>query len=284
MTSSIEPLLRPRPDGSGYESADDDVPRRMRGYYSFAPDPSDTFRARHAMGNGANGVWTATRFSMPPGLSDSNPHDIFASRPIRSATGTRKRFVIRSRHVPALSPSTTMAIFTDGACTNNGAGVGKSSSTGTPQGGCAFVLNGDAGGIIAFPLETQEPSNVGNDQTNNRAELQAAIEALQFRSWSGEGWGRVVLITDSEYVAFGATLWLRRWAENGWRTSQGGGVKNADLWHELSDSMGEMANDGCEVSFWKVPRRWVAKADMAARQAANNAGPDQHAPIYGIVL
>ncbi|KAK8159008.1 ribonuclease H-like domain-containing protein [Phyllosticta citrichinensis] len=227
------------------------------------------------MGHGVHDVWTATRFPLPADLSISSPPEIFAPRPLRTISGTFKRFMIRARHVPALSQSTTMAIFTDGACPNNGAGVGKSSLTGTPQGGCAFVFNGDAERVVSSSLERKGPSNVGYEHfNNNRAELRAAIAALQFRWWSGEGWARVMLITDSEYVALGNTLWLRRWAENGWRTSQGEDVKNPDLWRELSDRMGEMANDGCEVSFWKVPRRWVAKADMAARQAANNAGPD----------
>ncbi|KAK7538010.1 hypothetical protein IWX50DRAFT_424059 [Phyllosticta citricarpa] len=107
-------------------------------------------------------------------------------------SGIFKRFMMRSRHMPALGQSTTMAIFTDGACPKNGAGVGFSSSASTAQGGCAFVINGDAQGGVLFPLENQGPTILEYEQTNDRAELRAAIAALQFRWWSGEGWNCVV--------------------------------------------------------------------------------------------
>ncbi|KAK0730255.1 hypothetical protein B0H67DRAFT_452205, partial [Lasiosphaeris hirsuta] len=48
--------------------------------------------------------------------------------------------------------------------------------------------------------------------TNNHAELRAAIAALEFRCWWGEGWERIVIATDSKYVADGATAWLLSWA------------------------------------------------------------------------
>lgn len=73
---------------------------------------------------------------------------------------------------------------------------------------------------------------------NNRAELRAVLAALTFSIWWGEGWQRVVLVTDSEYVANHATGWLRNWATRGCRTASGRPVANRDLWDELSRIMG----------------------------------------------
>jgi ribonuclease HI len=61
-------------------------------------------------------------------------------------------------------------------------------------------------------------------------ELTAAIEAL----CAVKRACRVVVHTDSRYVrdAF-AEGWLKRWQENGWRTSGRKEVENQDLWLEL---------------------------------------------------
>jgi ribonuclease HI len=77
--------------------------------------------------------------------------------------------------------------------------------------------------------------------TNNRMELQAAIEALQVLHTSGatvSAQGRkalpqVALFTDSRYVIDGLTKWLPAWRRRGWITSMKTPVKNRDLWTTL---------------------------------------------------
>jgi ribonuclease HI len=67
------------------------------------------------------------------------------------------------------------------------------------------------------------------DTTNNRMELMAAISAL-------EALGRqtaITVVTDSAYVKNGVSQWIHGWKRNGWRTSDGKPVKNADLWQRL---------------------------------------------------
>jgi ribonuclease HI len=61
--------------------------------------------------------------------------------------------------------------------------------------------------------------------TNNRMELQAAIEALRRLREACE----VDLFTDSEYVRDGITTWIQAWKKRGWKKK----VKNKDLWLEL---------------------------------------------------
>ncbi|KAK8203103.1 hypothetical protein IWZ01DRAFT_554492 [Phyllosticta capitalensis] len=140
----------------------------------FGCSPVRGARAQQSMGGGSQGVWTATKFSPPAALE---PFDVFGLR----------RFNPR-----------TIAIFTDGACSDNGAGVGGNISTNEPRGGFAFVYRGSERGAVGFALEKQGPTGDTYRATSNRAELRAAIAALKFRHWPGEGWDRLVLITDSQ--------------------------------------------------------------------------------------
>ena len=73
-----------------------------------------------------------------------------------------------------------------------------------------------------------------SDTTNNRMELIAVISALK------DILGQVSLknrplsvVTDSQYVKNGITLWIKRWLANGWCTSTKKPVKNQDLWRQL---------------------------------------------------
>ena len=65
--------------------------------------------------------------------------------------------------------------------------------------------------------------------TNNRMELQAAIEALKALSRPCS----VDLTTDSVYVRNGITTWLEDWKKKGWKTAARKPVKNVDLWQAL---------------------------------------------------
>lgn len=108
-------------------------------------------------------------------------------------------------------------LFTDGACSGN-----------PGPGGWACILRDDAGGF-----ET-ELSGGDPETTNNRMELQAVIEGLQFLNAPQQ----VRVITDSTYVAKGSQEWLPNWKANGWKRKEGGRlkpVKNEDFWRTLDE-------------------------------------------------
>ena len=65
--------------------------------------------------------------------------------------------------------------------------------------------------------------------TNNRMELQAAIEALSALKEPCD----VEFHTDSQYVKNGVSGWLSGWKHNGWKTKSKKPVKNDDLWRAL---------------------------------------------------
>ena len=103
-----------------------------------------------------------------------------------------------------------MQIFTDGACRGN---PGK----------------GGWGALLQFDGEEREICGGEMLTTNNRMELQAAIEALKVLKQTYE----IDLTTDSSYVKNGITQWLAKWKTNNWLTSNRKPVKNIDLWQEL---------------------------------------------------
>jgi len=76
------------------------------------------------------------------------------------------------------------------------------------------------------------------DTTNNRMELQAAIEALKHINKKHKEC-TIIIHADSAYVLGGITNWIFGWEKNGWRTSKKDPVLNQDLWKELVASVRE---------------------------------------------
>ncbi|MDB6125739.1 MAG: ribonuclease [Pedosphaera sp.] len=117
-----------------------------------------------------------------------------------------------------------VTIHSDGACHGN-----------PGPGGWAAVLE--------FGPHTREASGGTPATTNNRMELQAAIEGLAALKEPCE----VEFHTDSEYLRNGITAWLWNWKRNGWRTKDKKPVKNDDLWRALDT----------QVSQHKINWHWV---------------------------
>lgn len=100
-------------------------------------------------------------------------------------------------------------IYSDGACDPN---PGK--------GGWAAIILQD---------EQEKILTGGNPETtNNRMELEAAIQALASLPQRSQ----VDLFTDSQYLHKGITEWLEKWVRKGWRTTSGK-VANQDQWEKL---------------------------------------------------
>lgn len=162
------------------------------------------------------------------------------------------------------------------------ASTGLSSGTVRTRTTLPFVGGGEGiTGKVGFRLERQGPDGRIANHTSNRAKLRAAIAALEFRAWYGEGWHRIVVATDLEYLVYGATEWLPVWVHRRWRNRGGRKVANRDLWEELQGRIEALREYGTEVSFWLVPSQrrerevrdlpgWamVKEAKEAAREAA----------------
>ena len=82
---------------------------------------------------------------------------------------------------------------------------------------------------LTYGTSTKNISGGVPATTNNRMELQAAIEGLNALKVPCE----VEFHTDSQYVKNGVTKWMAGWKQFGWRTKAKEPVKNQDLWQAL---------------------------------------------------
>ena len=101
-------------------------------------------------------------------------------------------------------------VITDGACLGN-----------PGRGGWAAILR--------YGPHKKEIFGCEAHTTNNRMELQAAIQGLRMLKENCE----VEVVTDSEYVKNGITQWVANWKKRNWMTAQKKPVVNRDLWEEL---------------------------------------------------
>jgi ribonuclease HI len=137
-------------------------------------------------------------------------------------------------------------IYTDGACENN---PGK----------------GGWGTILMYNGHKKEMSGAEHLTTNNKMEMQAAIQGLQALNRPCI----VELYSDSAYLINGMNNWMRNWKRNGWETKDGEEVKNIDEWQEL-DSL----NSIHKVTWIKVKghsdNEYNNRCDQLAVQARRN--------------
>lgn len=157
------------------------------------------------------------------------------------------------------NPRKKVVIHTDGACDGNPG----------PGGWAAILQYGQhvrevAGGVV--------------HTTNNRMELQAAIEALRALKEPCD----IEFFTDSQYLRQGITEWVGGWKRNGWRTMDRKPVRNAEQWRELDalaarheiswhwlrGHAGHKLNERCDKlaknEIGKVRRSEVARATESA--------------------
>lgn len=105
-----------------------------------------------------------------------------------------------------------LKIYTDGACAGN-----------PGPGGWGVVM-------IWGNVPPKELSGFAPETTNNRMELQAAIEGLSAIKRNVP----ITLYSDSSYIVNAVNnKWLDNWQSNGWKTADKKPIKNQDLWEKL---------------------------------------------------
>ena len=110
-----------------------------------------------------------------------------------------------------------VAAATDGACSGN-----------PGPGGWGALLRFEDGSVEEFGGHA--PAT-----TNNRMELQAALELLQ-RLKELPRHPDLTLRTDSKYLIDGLGSWMKGWKRKGWKTAAGKPVLNQDLWKALDQA------------------------------------------------
>ncbi|KAI1372569.1 RNase H domain protein [Hypoxylon crocopeplum] len=190
----------------------------------------------------------------PPSF-DSTPEEIFKNRIIRyGARPPVSRFI----HI---YDSTQFIVFCDGICLDHDKTDPKASWT------FIYTL---PGGIIKGRVEMTGPFGDQAEQTSQRAQLRAVVAALRFRPWSDDGFKTLVLATESKYVVYGATSWVRDWMRKDWKTSANTIFKNRDLWLMMLGEIEKCKEKGLEVKFWHIGGTTNALPKQAATLAAGS--------------
>lgn len=152
-------------------------------------------------------------------------------------------------------PPSECTVYTDGACSGNPG----------PGGWGAVVVCGG---------RYEEFGGREELTTNNRMEMQAALEGLR-RAGAAS---RLHVVTDSRYLHDGISKWIHGWKRKGWRKADGGEVLNRDLWEAL-DAVAR--RPGVRVT-WEHVRGHAGHAmnercDAIATAFARGAEPDLRA-------
>ena len=155
--------------------------------------------------------------------------------------------------------NTTHTVYIDGSCVRNG-------STSAQAGYGLFW--GDK-----HPWNCSIPLSAEISPTNNKAELRAAIKAVQVATENDLK--ELIVNSDSKYVISGITEWVQKWTDNGWKTSSGEQVKNKEEWTELIKLINSCKTN---ITWYHVPAHsGIAgneEADKLALQAANGEPSD----------
>lgn len=136
--------------------------------------------------------------------------------------------------------SNTATIYTDG------------SSRGNPG-------RGGYGALCIYPNSHGEMlvKEIGGRETlttNNRMEIMAAIQALEFMQgfYAPVHEMQIHLHSDSAYMLQGIEKWIHGWKRNNWITSTKEPVKNEDLWKRLDAAIVALHEEGVKVVWHKV--------------------------------
>ena len=130
------------------------------------------------------------------------------------------------------------------------------------DGGCKPNPGPGGWGVVLLFNEQKKPKELSGGEpetTNNRMELQAALEALRALPAPHQ----IEFYTDSKYVQKGITQWLPSWQKRNWHTSSNTPVKNQDLWQSLSAEL-----DRHDIT-WRWTKghagnKWNERADKLA--------------------
>lgn len=180
------------------------------------------------------------------------------------------------------APSDEILLYTSTSCLNqHGAETNRRAAS-----SCIFKpmdLHPSEKRSLAVRFERRGPTSKNHPRESNRAQLRAAIAALQCRQWSEEGWSTVVIASDFEYLVEGITNWVKIWQENGWRTSrdtgnsrEGDAVANQDLWEMLLREVLELSERGLGVKSWLIIHELNLEAHAEARLAAKLLKEEEH--------
>ncbi|MEK7460118.1 MAG: RNase H family protein [Patescibacteria group bacterium] len=111
---------------------------------------------------------------------------------------------------------------------------------------------GGWGAIVASKERVVELGAGDRHTTNNKMELMAGIESLEYVRELGSAF-KIDMRADSSYVINGITKWVFGWQKNGWKNSKKEEVLNRELWEALALVVADLQMSGCEIVWNHTP-------------------------------
>lgn len=114
--------------------------------------------------------------------------------------------------------------YTDGACSNNQDAQKRIGAWG------AAVFTQIDGKTYKKDIAAAIPG-----ATNNQMELQSVLETLKLVLAINKDpeMPEVKIVSDSQYVVKGVTMWLEGWKNNDWKTGTNVTIANKEMWQEM---------------------------------------------------
>lgn len=130
---------------------------------------------------------------------------------------------------------TEITLYTDGGSRNHGNVAGGHVKADDPA-AWAYLL-------IAKSLNMKKANSGGEfGATNNRMEIMALLEGLNYLYREGLNERTITVVTDSKYVLDSITKgWLAGWQKNNWKKATGE-LKNVELWQAMANLLPKFSN------------------------------------------
>lgn len=151
-------------------------------------------------------------------------------------------------------------IYTDGSCSGNGKE--------NPIGGYGVVAVDDSDNIL---YESSEPIEINGTATNNRAELWAIVDALQWIEKESPA-ENYIIYSDSAYCVNMINQWMAGWARNNWIVpSTKKAPANFDLVQIIYNHMNFSSNITVQKVKGHADNKWNNYADKLAVEGTETA-------------
>jgi ribonuclease HI len=163
-----------------------------------------------------------------------------------------------------VSDETSLVVFIDGACRNNGYPSARASY--------GVYFGPDS------PHNTRGLLHESLPQTSTRAEIEAFSQALAIIREITDAdlvLSQIKIATDSSFLVNTMSQWMERWIEDDGVGSNGEQVAHFQVLKQLHETLDHMEYSdeagGREVQFWHVPRDMNREADALANMALDEA-------------
>ncbi|WP_412989058.1 ribonuclease H family protein [Pediococcus siamensis] len=144
---------------------------------------------------------------------------------LASGGATRSTKATAKPAKPATGPTEAIIVYTDGGSRN----------TGNVNGGHVKKADKAAWAYLIEQNGEQHSDSAGEfGATNNRMEIMALVEALQWLTRHVDPHVAIGIVADSQYVLNAIQKhWLAGWKRRGWQRSGGQPLANRELWQQL---------------------------------------------------